>query len=81
MSVIFNKVKELETRGNAPLKIRSVCQLITELLENLTKEERNLVEKEFLDELARTRRLQLKLTCPQCNTDISGRFRVKLKSE
>jgi hypothetical protein len=81
MSVILNKVKELENRGNAPLKIRSVCQLITELLENLTKEERGLVEKELFEELARTRRLQLKVTCPQCKTDISGRFRVKLKSK
>ncbi len=81
MSVTFNKLKDLENRGNAPLKARSTYLLINELLENLTKEERDFVEKEFLEELSQKRRLQLKVTCPRCKMSVSRRLGFKNKSK
>ncbi len=80
MSVTLNRLKELENRGNPPLKARLAYLLINELLENLTKEERDLVKKQFLEELGRMRRFVLKVTCPYCKGRISRRFKAALRS-
>jgi len=80
MSETYNRPKELENRRRVSIKIRAVHQHINEILENLTREERDLVEKQFLEELGRMRRFVLKVTCPYCKGRISRGFKAELRS-
>jgi len=82
MSRVYDRLKEAEKIGRNTAKAKLAHQPITEILEGLTKEQRQRMEKRLLGELlARRSPIRVEVTCPRCKRSISLRFRLRLKSK